>query len=75
MRVIRSSSRFPHFTDNRVDSLREWIVENWERSFAAHQVGVRSEVENVHHELRYGVSSNPEEDVLTVLDQEETVSF
>jgi ribosomal protein S13 len=75
MRVVRTSSRFSHFANDRVDSLREWVVENGERSFSAHQIGVRSEVEDVHDELRYRIPSDPEEDVLSILDQEETVSF
>ena len=36
---------------------------------------VIGKVENVHNELRYGVPTNPKEERLAVLDEEETMTF
>lgn len=39
------------------------------------KLSVRGNIEDVLNELRNGLSSDPKEDVLTVLDDEEPVSF
>lgn len=75
VRVVRTSSRFPHLADDRVDTLREGVLEYGETPFTAHEIGVRSEVKHIHDELGHGISSDPEEDVLSVLDQEESMAF
>lgn len=42
---------------------------------SSRELGVAGQVKNVHDELRNGITSDPEEDVLSVLDEEETVSL
>ena len=42
---------------------------------ATAQVGVGRDIKDVHDELRDGVSSNPEKDVLAVLEEEEPVAL
>lgn len=44
-------------------------------NLSTRQFGVRRQVEDVLNELRDSIPSDPEEDVLTILDEEETVSL
>ena len=71
----RVSSRFRQFevsskrTRRRLRSGGEWAhLSSWKLS-------VGRNVEDVLNKLRDGLSSDPEEDVLSVLDDEESVSF
>ena len=55
------------------------VVRNSDLARSAHlaslELLVVGEIEHIHHELGYGLLSNPEEDVLTILDQEQSMSF
>lgn len=73
--AVDATTEFAGLGDDGIDALVEWVVKRWQGRLAACEVRVRGQVKDILDKTGHGFLSDPEEHVLAVFDEEETVSF